>query len=841
MTNDNTTTGNYAANTGDTKQEMTFRDFVDLFWRLRWWIAGTAAFCLLVTFIWLKMCTPQYQQSTWVMLNRNDGSNSELNILAELNGRTVAKKIDNEIFILKSPSMMTKVVEEMGLNTRYYHYMSPIANRLGIVRKLFDVKQYEYYKDNPFTMAIEQDPLMPEGKHAAAVTITFKHRSDSTFTIEKLEVNGIKTKPVKTDYRYGEGIGIEGCVATIAMEFADIMRTGDTYMCDWKLPRTTANAFVSDLTANVQGQKTDKSDVIILSMKDSKLQRARDILDALVLRANNEARDYENLAARRTIEFIDQRLADIEKDLGNAENNYQQYQSSNAVLDLGSQSQLTISSDKQYQDQLNEVRLQLQVLNMLDNYIGENADASYNVIPANIGISDVGLNSIISNYNTMVTERNRMVANSSETNPRVLSMNTQLDDMKRTIEMSVNNLKDVYSIRDKELVRTISAGRSKMADIPQQQYQLQKLGRKVEVIEPLYLTLQQKREEAQIKMYSQADTFRVLETAFGSKLPVSPQKAKTLLLALLLGIMIPPVIVWLRMQLRSKVETKKDLTDKLKCPVIAVLPKAQKDAGKLISQNGRDATSEAFRMLRSSLQYLPDVKVIQVTSSTPGEGKSYVATNLALSIAHMGKKVLIIGMDIRKPMLAQYFNISKAGVSNSLVGYLIGKCKSIDDMIEKSPQDKHLDIIQAGPIPPNPSELLAKKETAELLEYFRSKYDQIIIDSAPYLPVVDASLVNPYVDTTLYVVRAGYTELKMIAGINEVFTDEAHPVKNPYLILNDLNQQATKYRYGYGYGYGYGGNGGTYGYGYGYGYGDEGKKGKKAQADEDKLVEEDDA
>ena len=319
-------------------------------------------------------------------------------------------------------------------------------------------------------------------------------------------------------------------------------------------------------------------------------------------------------------------------------------------------------------------------------------------------------------------------------------------------------------------------------------------------------------------MHSQTDAFHVLEMAFGPQTPISPQTAKVYLLALLLGLIIPPAIVWLRMQLRSKVETRKDLTDKIVSPVIAVLPKAKKDAERLISRNGRDATSESFRMLRSNLQYLPEVKVIQVTSSTPGEGKSYIASNLALSFAHMGKKTLVIGMDVRKPILAHYFGISKVNTARSLVGYLIGKCKDTDDMITTYPDCDGLDIIQTGPVPPNPSELLGKNEVGDLLQYFRDKYEYIIIDSAPYLPVVDAAVINPYVDATLYVVRAGYTDLKVIPEINEVLSNEAKPLQKPYLILNDLNLQAMKYRYGYGYGYG---NMSTYCYDYGYGYDNE--------------------
>ena len=336
METQNTTNARPAA---QTQQSVSYREIVDFFWRLKWWILGSVIACFILAFVWVRMQTPVYKQNTWIMLNHADGS-PETDILAQISGQTASKKIDNEAFILKSPTMMTKVVDELELNTRYFHKTLPIADRLNIGRQLFDVKTVEYYQDNPFQMSLTTDELMPEEKHPTSVLIEFKHLSNSGFLIEKVLMNGYKTTPVKKTYQYGETIPLEGCVATIKLDFADGMREGDTYICKWTTPRRTADDFIRGLSTDIQGQKMNKSDIIILTLTDTKAARARDILNALVIKTNDEARDYENIAARKTAEFIDQRLTDIESELGNAETNYQQYQSNNAVLDLGSQSQL---------------------------------------------------------------------------------------------------------------------------------------------------------------------------------------------------------------------------------------------------------------------------------------------------------------------------------------------------------------------------------------------------------------------------------------------------------------------------------------------------------------------
>lgn len=804
-------------NSPQEEDPISIRDILDLVWRIRYWIILSAAVCFIFGFFYVKMQTPVYRRSTYIMLNNVGSTGNELSILSELAGAGSHKRIDNEIFILKSSALMEKVVTELDLNTRYYHFVMPVADRTRIGRGLFAVKQSEYYKDNPYTLTFHVDSLYPTEHQPSSFSVEFQNCNSETFVIRELILNGSKQELATNTFKYGEVIPLSGCTFSITVDVAKGMVNHDRYLCTWSSPYATAKSFAGKIRTDIQSPiKSRQSDVLMVSMDDPKPSRATDILNTLVVKANDDSREYSNITLLSTIEFIDQRLVSISKELSDVENDFKSYKTSNIVVDLTTQSSTAIHMDQLYEVRLREVEMQLQLLNMVTEYIDSDADDKFSVIPANIGVSDAGLNSIITNYNTMVAERNRMVANSSDTNPRVLNMNTQLADLKRSIEISVDNLVKMYSIRQRELSQSLSQGKSKMADIPEQQFEMQQLNRRLNIIEPLYQLLQKKREEAEIQMYSQVENFRLIEPANGSGAPVGNSSKKIYLLSLLLGCCIPIAVVWTRQQLRSKVESKKDVTDHVDANIMAVLPHATEEGYELIRRNGRDAVCEAFRNLRSNLKYLTDCQVIQVTSSIPGEGKSFVASNMSLSLAHIGKKVLLIGMDIRQPRLNSIFKVEDIDNNNTVVGYMIDKCTDIDKLVHHTSEDHHLDVIFAGPVPPNPTELLSQGKEAEIISHFRGLYDYIIIDSAPMMPVSDSFIINEYVDATIYTIRVNYTPLAILKEIKEAIHSETKPIRRPVIVLNDLDMNSPKYRYGYGEGYGHGS-----GYGYGYGYGED--------------------
>ena len=310
-------------------------------------------------------------------------------------------------------------------------------------------------------------------------------------------------------------------------------------------------------------------------------------------------------------------------------------------------------------------------------------------------------------------------------------------------------------------------------------------------------------------MYGATDELRIIESAFGSNIPVFPDRRMILLIAIVLGFCIPPTVVGIRLSFNNKIQTKRDIEESISTPVLACLPKNKNTEYPLIPLNGHDNTSESFRMLRSSIQYLEGTKVIQVTSSIFGEGKSYVASNLALSIAHTGRKVILVGMDLRKPALQKIFSEVRPKPKNNVVGYLTGKCSRIGFAIENSGVYDTLDVMMSGPVPQNPTEILSFNKQGELIEMLRERYDYVIIDSAPYLLVSDSLLINTFVDATLYIVRSDFTDKRLLGEINEAINSKHKPMKKPYIVLNGQDVASSKFRYGYGK---------EYGYGYNYGY-----------------------
>lgn len=783
-------------------------DLLQLLWNLKWHIAGVTFLVMFVTFVIVNLQESKYMQETWIMLNNTESNKTEVEILSDVSNIYRLNSLENEMFILKSPTMMKKVVESMGLNTRYYHFESPFFGQTGV--SLFDTKRVEYYEDAPFLMTFEQDNLLPQDMHLKTFSVKFEHADTNRFYIKELLCDGKPMDFEEDEYGYGKEIKVGRAYFTIEPQIWQDLKSGSTFMCTWAQPSVTAGYFSGNLSVQRSG---NKSDVVVLSYTDRCLKRAKDILNTLVLMVNNEAREYANVTQKRTIEFIDGRLESLSADLDTAENNYHDFQSSNRVVDLYSQSQIAITSERDYRNQLNEVRVQLEVIHMVSDYLNNQTSGKYGVIPANIGVNDSELKFILADYNNLAVERNRMVANSSESNPRVINLNTQLEEQRKSIKSTIDNLERIYTIKERELLNTLSANKLAMSIIPQQQFRIQQLSRKIDVIEPLFLLLQQKREEAQISICSQIDKFFVIEPAFGSQSPVAPHPRKALAIAFLIGLCIAPLFAFLRSQLRTKVETRDDVTAKVSSPVISVIAKANlANGGTLLPLKSRDACSETFSVLRTNLQYMPGAKVIQVTSSVPDEGKTFISSNLAVSLASVGKKVVLLGFDLRKPALRKIFKKKDIVSSKTIVGYLLGKTDNPEDLVIPSEVVENLDIVVCGPIPHNPLDLMAKGDLDKLFGYFRGRYDYVIVDSTPYFPVADASVVNKYADATLFVIRANYSELRLLDEIENATKSTTRPIRNVNIVLNGYDAKKARYSYGYSRNYGY-----VYGYGDGYG------------------------
>ena len=469
------------------------------------------------------------------------------------------------------------------------------------------------------------------------------------------------------------------------------------------------------------------------------------------------------------------------------------------MVDFMLQSEAIIKKGSETDAQLTQLGIQIQFMDMIKEYMAD-ADNEFSLLPADIGLEDKGLSTMISDYNEVVIERRRLMLGASETNPRIQALTTQIVDMRKAVLLSINQLRDSYQYRYDIILNEALADKAKMAEIPSQQFDIAKIERQQMIVEPLYVLLRQKKEEALISLYAQTDNARIVEPADGPDKPSSPKSMMVYAFCMILGLVAPPGVFFIGNMLKRKVSNVKDVQDRISLPIIGYIPESEKA---LVVQGSRDVLTETFRAVRANLGFLSG-KVFQITSSISGEGKSTVAVNVALTLAFAGKKVLFIETDLRNGFDYRIFNVQKS--SKGLATYLSGNY-TLEEVLRPGLINPNLDVIFRGTMPPNPNELLSSSKMENLIAEMREKYDYVICDSAPYIIISDPIVVNNYVDTTLYVVRCGVSDLRFLDEIS--FACESGRLKNVSLIVNGINPKSKIYGkyggYGYGYGYGYGG------------------------------------
>ena len=445
-----------------------------------------------------------------------------------------------------------------------------------------------------------------------------------------------------------------------------------------------------------------------------------------------------------------------------------------------------------------------------------------------MGLQDQNLTRVIEQYNTMIVERKRLLRTSSETNPAVINMNTGIEAMRRSVETTVNSVLEGLQIAQKDIERQASKFESRISDTPKQEKEFMTISRQQEIKATLYIMLLQKREENAITLASTANNGRIVEEPLPGKEPVAPRKLVFLLAALVVGMVVPVGIIFIVELLKYKIENRADVEQLTNVPILGELPlsiRKSSDKGAIVvRENKNDVMEETFRGLRTNLLFMlqKDQKVILFSSTQPGEGKSFVTGNLAVSLAFLGKKVIVVGMDIRKPGLNRVFGLSKKkeGISNYLMN---PEDNDLFELVQPSGISPNVDILLGGTIPPNPTELVARDALEKAIEQLKARYDYVLLDTAPIGMVTDTAIISRVADMCVYVCRADVTPKAAFCYINVLKDD--HKFDKLAVVINgiDLSKRKNTYGYGYGkkYGYGYGKH---YGYGYGYGYGYESQK-----------------
>jgi len=783
------------------------RELWGVFLQYKYWFLASVIVCVTAAMVYLRYATPVFSVSSKVLIKdkeKNYYASSISNTISELGMTNSSNGFDNELEIINTITMNKTVVRDLKLYTRYMQD-----------GKIKDREIYSKY--SPYLVDIQQD-LLDSLKSPIDVTFVMDNEEGTEVTVKAGNFEGtkiVKSFPYIVNTPYG----------TVTIEQnalgSDYERSRPLTATIYPLESMT-NAFVSSLNVEASSKTTT---VAVLTMYDNIPDRSVDYLNKLIDVYNEDANLDNNLEANRTRDFIEERLAEISKDLNKTEAELEQYKRSSGIVDYVRDAQNDAAQSMAYEQKIVEANTQIGLIDYLTAYVNDMHN-TYQVVPSNIGLVDNTLVATINKYNEAILERERLLRSVPESSPAVAVVTNEAEGYMRTLKASLQTVKRENVIRRNDLQSQQSKYTSRISSAPGKERALADINRQQEVKAGLYLMLLQKREENLITLSSAAYKAKVIEepTAFG---PVSPKKKIILIAAFVLGLILPYLYYFISNFFRYRVSGADDLAKLTKVPMFGTVPfvKALSKGNRTIvlKENRNSLMMEVYRLLRSNLPFVlkEGQNVILFTSSTSGEGKTCIASNLGTSMAFAGKKVLLVGLDIRKPRLAGLFDMSDTdmGISNFL-SRSSDDYEFLDKLIMKTEISDNLDILPAGTIPPNPAELLERENLANAISHLKQKYDYLILDTAPVGLVSDTISIAKLSDVVLYVVRANYTLKADIGLVNSLVEENRMPNMN--IILNAVKDGNNKRSYrnygGYGRkGYGYG-----YGYGYGNGYGDKG-------------------
>ena len=760
------------------EETINFREEIEKYiFHWKWFVFGVVI-ALLTAFIYLRYTPNQFEVSTTILIDdeNSGGLPSELTAFEDLGLINSGKKlIENEIGLLKSRSLMENVVKELDLNVTYFTQ--------GRVREMEIYKNSVPFKINFFS----KDSIF--------------YKRDTVFTVQVISAtnyilnNSDATK--SSEHAFGENIttAFGDITVTPTIINPNNVRNANEEIIVKILP---LKAVVEGLRNNVEIELLfKKSSLIELSLKAPIKLKAEDILNKLVQQYNKDAVEDKSLIGNNTNTFINQRLAVIEKDLSNVDRGVEEFKTANKLMDISSEASLILESNTQLDKKIVDLNTQLKLADFITEYV---ANTTEQLIPENLGLTDanISLNSV--RYNELLLERNRILKSSGKKNPVIVNLEDQLLQLRVSISQSLINLKSTLNIALNDAVNQENRLRTRIYSVPKQEREYRDMQRQQQIIETLYLYLLEKREENAISLAVTVPNAKIIDTADGSNIPVSPKRNKVYLITVLLGLIIPFLILYIIFLLDNKVHTSKDVEAVVKAPFLGDIPKAKTDKKVVVSGTDSGSASEAFRMLRTNVNFMltnlkESSKTIYVTSAIPNEGKTFIAINLAAALALSNKRVLLIGSDMRKPMIAEYLNVKLTGIG--LSRFLIDSNLNVQDIIEHI-QETNFDIIQSGIVPPNPSELLMNGRFEEVLAYGKENYDYLIFDTSPVNMVTDTLLLSHNADLCLFVIRANYLDKRMLEIPKKLYDEKRLP--NMAIVLNDSDLIKG---YGYGYGYGY--------------------------------------
>ena len=766
--------------------------------------------------IYLRYTTPLYQ-STAKLLIKDDANSGKrgasLQNITNIGTISNSTGIDNEMEILSSHSIAEDAIRDLKL---YVNYATEGK-----------VKDVIAYRDQPLTVDIDVAHL-DRLNRPINLNITKKGSSyivTGTYSVPTNEEN--IEGPFSINKRFTSlpaTIPTRAGIITINSNNGRTLQEAQVLKVNIVSPKKASDKYVGELQIAPSAKGTS---IVQLQLTDEVPQRSLDYLKQLAIVYNRQANEDKNVVAHQTEKFINSRLEKINAELGKTEGELQNYKQRNGMVELKMNASNSVTNQNTSEQKLAEMETQIELFNTIAREVESSSRNLSQVIPSNVGLDDESSTALINKYNELVLERNRLLRSASESSPVVEPLTAQIRDLNYNIRRAIASARRNLQIQRDALLTQVDKYTNEVEETPQQERMLTQIGRQQEVKSGLYLMLLQKREENSISLAATADKGKLIDDPQLNG-QVSPNSTYIMLIALAIGLAIPVAIILLIQLFRYKIEGHDDVARLTKLPIIADIAiasnSAKSKAGIVVHENQNNQMEEIFRALRTNLQFMlhEGEKVVLFTSSTSGEGKTFTASNLSVSLGLLGKKVILVGLDIRRPRLAEQFGIKdhKHGITNLLVKDN-PNAEDVEAQILPSGVNKNLDLLMAGPVPPNPAELIARSSLETIIAILKDKYDYIMIDTAPVGLVTDTLQIGRVANATIYMCRADYTPKASFGMINALAMEEKLP--NMAMVLNGVDMSKKKYSYYYGYGkYG---KYGRYGYGSGYSYGKYGNYG----------------
>ena len=751
-------------------ETINVRQIMLKYFRMWYWFALSIAFCFAIAYFYLKITNVQYQVQSTILLRKDQAGGGMLD-MSMLEGMGLpggtSKEVEDEIQVLTSKSIMLKVIQTLNIETEYF-----VKKGLRY-EELYPIAPIKLTLPYAFNDTVKNQVEFKIKRNKNGYNLDFK-----SGIIEESYILTDLDKPIKTS------LGL--------MKFNQIseIKVGETFkILTYPLRNLTESYCSSIKVASVN----KKSNAISVTTVSANFNKSEAILNKLIDLYNQDAILDKNMIASNTADFVQERLKLISADLLNVELSVESYKKKNSLTDITSEAEIFLKSSSDYNKKLAELETQLNLVGYIESYVKDNKN-KYSLVPANLGIEDKSLLELMQEYNKLLLERMKLMRTTNDKNPVITQLEEQLKALRGSVIASIGSIKDGLKIAKNDVKGKDAQFASKIKDVPTQEREFLEIKRQQEIKQKLYLYLLQKREENALSLASTTPSAKTLDAAYTSILPVAPKRMIIFILSLMLGIIIPIGIIYLLEMLNNKIANKKEFKQLVKAPFLGSVV-LSKDLERVAVREGKTTPIvEMFRLIRTNLQFMLGGKtspVILVTSSIGGEGKSFTSINMAMSFALLKKKVVLVGLDVRKPMLGEYMHISK---DKGISVYLSNPEITHNDIIIPSGFHPYLNVIPAGPIPPNPSELLMSSRLDDLILELKKEHDYIILDSAPVGFVSDTYLLNRLIDNCVFVARQNFTPREMCDLITDIYKNKR--LKNMAVILNGTDEKT-----GYGYGY----------------------------------------